>query len=335
LAYFCTTQTLEARDARKLFLFIVILETAVTLESFGVYVIRLATGVYERAPEHAVSLLAFIFFLVALTSGDQISRRRRNIYSVILVMIGLTAILSRARTLWVQIFLCPFILLPIEKKTAVIRSLVKPAVLVVILLMPVLLGVSTIYRNVAQELSQRVVETTALIQATEQISPIISSDRRVVEVKSALGTYRESPNLLDFVVGFGNGAEFYAPSAALGMGSRPGYKHHIHNGYVSLFFRMGISGLTFFLLFAFSALRNMYTVAKQPVEANLHVHPEASGLARSLIPKVIFVYFVATLIELLTIYSFIGDIKWGILFGLFRAANLESGTISKTTNSTN
>ena len=328
LAYFCTTQTLTARDARKLFLFIVILETVVTLESFGVYIIRLATGDYERAPEHAVSLLAFIFFLVALTSGGQLSRRRKNIYSVILVIIGVTAILSQARTLWIQIFLCPFILLLIEKKTAVVRSIVKPAVLALILLMPFLLGVSAIYRNVARELSQRVVETTTLIRATQQVMPILSGDRRVVEVKSTLGTYRESQNVLDFIVGFGNGAEFYAPSAALGMGSTPGYKHHIHNGYISLFFRMGILGLTFFLLFASSALRSMYEIAKQPVGTNLRFGPGASSLTRSLIPKVIFVYFVATLIELLTIYSFIGDIKWGLLFGLFRAANLESGEIA-------
>ena len=90
LAYFCTVQTLEARDARKLFLFIVILETAVTLESFGVYMVRLAAGIYERAPEHGISLLAFIFFMTSLASGKKLSRRRRNAYSVLLVIIGIS-----------------------------------------------------------------------------------------------------------------------------------------------------------------------------------------------------------------------------------------------------
>jgi len=68
---------------------------------------------------------------------------------------------------------------------------------------------------------------------------------------------------------------------------------------------MGVIGLTTFLLFAFSALKHIHAASKS--------HPE-----NSLIPKVMFVYFAATLIEFLTIYSFIGDIKWGVLLGLLR-----------------
>lgn len=314
LAYFCTTQTLEARDTKNFFLFMVVLETAVTLESFSVYTIRLAMGVYERTPEHAISLLAFIFFLVALTAEDRSSRRRRSVYSVALVLIGVTAILSRARTLWVQIFLCPFILLLVEKKTVVVKSTLRPAIFALVLLIPFLLFMGTVYHSVVNILGQRITETVMLTRTTRQIAPALSNDRRVVEIKSAFGVYRESPNILNFMVGFGNGAEFYAPSAALGMGSRPGYKHHIHNGYVSLFFRMGIVGLTSFLLFAFLTLKSMYVAAKHRiVGANLRVRP--------LISKVVFIYFAATLIELLTIYSFIGDIKWGVLLGLFRCTS--------------
>jgi len=42
-----------------------------------------------------------------------------------------------------------------------------------------------------------------------------------------------------------------------------------------------------------------------------------------IISRVIFVSFVLTLMELMTIYSFVGDIKWGVLFGLFRTINSE------------
>ena len=310
LAYFCTTQTLGTRDAKKLFLFIIILETAVTLESFSVYAVRLAVGIYGRTPEHSISLLAFVFFMVSLTSNDQLSRRRRNIYSAILVMIGITAMLSRARTLWLQVFLCPFILLLVERKTVVIRSLFRPAVFALVLLIPLSLFVGAMYRNVIGELGLRIGETLKLLRTTEQASAALSGDRRVVETKAALDVYLESPNILNFIAGMGNGAEFYAPSAALGMGSRPGYKHHLHNGYVSLFFRMGVVGLTLFLLFAFSMLRSMYVDIK-------HRH---AGL---IISRVIFVSFVLTLMELMTIYSFVGDIKWGVLFGLFRTINSE------------
>jgi hypothetical protein len=306
LAYFCTVQTLEARNARKLLLFIVILETAVTMESFGVYMVRLAAGIYERAPEHGISLLAFIFFLTSLASGEKLSRRTRNAYSVLLVIIGITAILSRARTLWVQVMLCPLILLLVERKA--IKAMIRPAAIALTLLVISLLGFSAVYRNIARELRQRVTETLELTKSSRQLTPVLSLDRRVVETKSALSRYAESPNFLNFIVGFGNGAEFYAPSAALGMGSRPGYKHHIHNGYVSLFFRMGVVGLASFLLFAFSALKSMYTSAR-------HNDGEMPGP----MPKVIFVYLVATLVEFLTIYSFIGDIKWGVLLGIFRS----------------
>lgn len=310
LAYFCTTQTLESGDAKRLFLFIVILETVVTLESFSVYAVRLAMGIYERTPEHTISLLAFIFFMVALTSEDRLSSRRRNLYSVMLVMIGITAILSRARTLWVQVLLCPFILLLIQKRTIVIRSMFRPAAFALVLLIPFLLLVGAVFHNVASELGLRISETFELLWATEQTSTALSGDRRIVETKAALGTYLESPNVLNLIVGMGNGAEFYAPSAALGMGSKPGYKHHIHNGYVSIFFRMGVVGLTLFLIFTFSMLRSMYVFIKH--------HDQELVISRA-----IFVYFVATLMELMTIYSFIGDIKWGVLFGLFRIMNSE------------
>ena len=304
LAYFCTTQTLKARDAGKLFLFIVILEAAVTLESFGFYAVKLAMGTYERAPQHAISLLAFIFLMTVLASKDRLSRRRRNIYSAMLVVIGLTAVLSQARTLWVQIFLCPFILMLVERKTAVVRAMFRPAVVALFLLIPLLLGVSAIYHNVVRDLGGRIAETATLVKTT------LSSTSRIVEAKAALSRYTESPKALNFVVGMGNGAEFYAPDVALGMGSSPGYKHHIHNGYVSLFFRMGVVGLIFFFLFASSTLKRTYVVAKLHIRSNV-------------IPAVIFVYFAATLIELLTIYSFFGDIKWGILFGIFRCVSLD------------
>lgn len=307
LAYFCTVQTLEVRDVRKLFLFMVILETVVTLESFSVYMVRLAAGIYERAPEHGISLLAFIFFLTRLASREKLSRRRRNAYSVLLVVIGITAVLSRARTLWVQVMLCPLILLLVERRA--VKAMIRPATIALALLVVSLLGFSAVYRNIAHELRQRVAETLEVMKSTEQLTPVLSLDRRVVETKSALGRYAESPKFLNVIVGFGNGAEFYAPSAALGMGSRPGYKHHIHNGYVSLFFRMGVVGLASFLLFAFSAIRSMYALAR-------HNDGEMPGL----ISKVIFVYLVATLVEFLTIYSFIGDIKWGVLLGIFRFA---------------
>jgi O-antigen ligase len=299
LAYFCTTQTLKARDAGRLFLFIVMLEAAVTLESFGFYAVRLAMGTYGRAPQHAISLLTFIFLMTALASGDRLSLRRRNVYSAMLVVISLTAVLSQARTLWVQILLCPFILMLVERKTAVVRAILRPAAFALILLIPLLLGVGAIYRDVVSDLGGRIAETATLVKAT------LPGTSRIVEARAALSRYTGSPNVLDFVVGMGNGAEFYAPDVALGMGSRPGYKHHIHNGYVSLFFRTGIVGLIFFFLFAASTLKRMYVVAKLSLRSNL-------------IPAVIFVYFVATLIELLTIYSFFGDIKWGILFGVFR-----------------
>jgi len=315
LAYFCTTQTLKARDARKLFLFIVILEAAITLESFGLYVVKLAMGAYERAPQHAISLLTFIFLLAALASGNRLSRRRRNVYSVMLAIIGLTAILSQARTLWVQILLCPFILLLVERKTAVLKSILRPVAFALILLIPFLLGIGAIHHDVVRDLGQRITETVTLVKATGQIAPTLSSTSRIVETKAALSRYTESPNVLDFVVGMGNGAEFYAPKVALGMGSKPGYKHHIHNGYVSLFFRMGIVGLIFFFLFASSTLKRMYAGANLRVRSNL-------------IPAVIFIYFALTLIELLTIYSFFGDIKWGVLLGIFRCISL-NGSIGE------
>lgn len=309
LAYFCTTQTLKTREAEKLFIFILVLETVVTLESFLFYVIRLAAGVYERAPQHPVSLLALIFFLVTLTSEGQLSRKRRITYWSLLLVIGIIALLSQARTLWVQILLCPFILLLIERKPLVIKSVFKFAVCILILLIPILIYISSI----TQELGQRVTGTLELVRDAWDLAPALSGDRRVVETKSALNHYAESSNILNLLVGFGNGAEFYAPSAALGMGSRPGYKHHIHNGYLSLFFRMGITGLTAFLLFAFSALRSMYAVARH--------HDEKMPAAYLIMSKVIFVYLAATLLEFITIYSFIGDIKWGVLLGLFRSVS--------------
>ncbi len=309
LAYFCTVQTLEARDARELLLFMLVLETAITLESFSVYMVRLAAGIYERAPEHGISLLAFIFFMTRLASREKLSRRRRNAYSVLLVVIGITAILSRARTLWVQVVLCPLILLLVERRA--VKAMIRPAAIALALLVLSLLGFSAVYRNIGHELRQRVTETLELVRTTQQLTPLLSVDRRVVETKSALSRYAESPKFLNFTVGFGNGAEFYAPSAALGMGSRPGYKHHIHNGYVSLFFRMGVVGLASFLLFALSALKSMYTSARYSDGETPGEYP--------LISKVIFVYLVATLVEFLTIYSFIGDIKWGVLLGVFRS----------------
>ena len=120
---------------------------------------------------------------------------------------------------------------------------------------------------------------------------------------------------LDLIAGFGNGAEFYAPSAALGMGSKPGYKHHIHNGYVSLLFRMGIVGLVIFLLFAYVELKTMRRTV-------MSVRSGAGGLKAevAVIPTTLFAYFILTLVEFLTIYVFIGDIKWGVLLGIFRVS---------------
>jgi len=229
-------------------------------------------------------------------------------------------LLSGARTLWVQVFLCPIILLPISKKSTVVKSLFKPAAIAAILLILFLLRMGTVSRDISEELGQRVSETFALIRATRQVAPVLLTDRRIVETRAALNTLTDPPNILNYVVGFGNGAEFYAPSAALGMGSEPGYKHHIHNGYVSMLFRMGIFGLGIFLLFVLSMLRNMYCFIKY--------HSGKPETSEILISKTVFVYFVATLVELLTIYSFIGDIKWGVLFGLYRCASQQELNIS-------
>lgn len=306
LAYFCTAQTLKLKDAQKLFVFIIILETVVTLESFIFYIARLAMGIYERSPQHSISLLALIFFLIILTSKKRLLLKKRFVYWILLLIIGITSMLSQARTLWVQIILCPFILLLIERKRLVAKSISKLAIYALILLIPLLLSFS----NITHELGQRVTGTFALIRAAREISPILSADRRVSETKSTLNKFAESPNILNFLVGFGNGAEFYAPTSALGMGSKPGYKHHIHNGYLSLFFRMGLVGLSAFLIFSFSTLKSIYLISKH---GNGKPPPEHMQIS-----NVMFVYLAVTLVEFLTIYSFIGDIKWGVLLGLFR-----------------
>jgi O-antigen ligase len=314
LAYFCTVQTLRAENVKRLFLFIILLETAVTLESFGVYAVRLSKGFYERAPEHSISLLAFVFFLVLLSSRRELSRWKNLICFILVVIIGITAILSQARTLWAQMLLCPFILLLVERKSIVAASILKFAVYALMLLIPLSLIFSDAYYNITESLNQRIRETSAIFKSNRQFAPVLSADRRVVEVKATMNMYSELPNPADFLVGFGNGAEFYAPSAALGMGSRPGYKHHIHNGYISIFFRMGILGLLAFLVFIFFTLRNINGAIRHGFIS------EKASIWTLSIQKSIFIYLILTLIEFLTIYSFIGDIKWGVLLGLYRVS---------------
>ncbi|MBD3183957.1 hypothetical protein GF312_16855 [Candidatus Poribacteria bacterium] len=311
LAYFCTTQSLKSKDAVKLFLFIIILETVTTMGSFAYYLLRLVSGSYQRSPIHSISVLAFVFFMVSLTSKKSIS------YLFLTVVIGITALLSGARTLWIQLLLCPLVIFLVMRKIVIVKVLFRQAFVVMLITALISLAYGHILKDIAGEVTYRITKTMNLLETDQSINPTISSDRRVVEVKASLGTMFDSPNILNVLLGFGNGAEFYAPSAALGMGSAPGYKHHIHNGYVSLLFRMGLIGLLIFLIFSFSIINSISKKISSPVA----LHPLSFNVATS-----ILVYFMLTLIEFLTIYNLIGEIKWGILLGIFRV--IADGSIS-------
>jgi O-antigen ligase len=135
-----------------------------------------------------------------------------------------------------------------------------------------------------------------------------SASYRLSEPEVIIDKFRKSDDLLRWVIGFGNGAEFMPKQIHKMYASTDYLVHNVHNTYAAIFYRMGLLGLTLFIIFILSSIKIMIWLISNH---NLISEGDMDVI------KIIMIMFITTVIlENNTIFTFIGDMYWGVLLGI-------------------
>lgn len=303
LAYFLVITTMEKSDIGYL------MGWTVVAHFGGAMVLisqRLMSAInYDPVRFGGPNLLPLIYFMLLSIHHD---RRRRILYLLCALINLLIILLTFSRRAVLSIVIIILLVLATEKGVGKLTIGLKRTLSFGLICVLTLIGIMimTEYtgwgRVLIKDINSKVNDTYTLGVREESASYRLSESWKTIE------NYKKSDSLVRWVIGFGNGAE-YVPEKLDRQYAKTNYLvHNIHNTYATVFFRMGILGLILFIMFIVSTSWYMIRL--------LRIKNGLSDRERDIV-RVIFIMFITTvLVENNTIFTFIGDMYWGILFGI-------------------
>ncbi|HEY76421.1 MAG TPA: hypothetical protein G4O00_09610 [Thermoflexia bacterium] len=274
---------------------------------------RLAGKMVRVADQFWVNKLLLLPFLgVAL--GARLSKSQLMRYGSALVVTMLSVFVSMYRTALIVGGVLLLLAVPLRKCPRLVRNLVAIAILVLFIsafLISLLraggLGGQMVWKlgKVFDAFRTRL-ESMGVTDTSMEV--------KLVEIQSVLREFRTNGTLLEWLGGFGAGAQYGASEVSRvsagflrweQMFGPSGQVHHIHNFFFAALFRYGLTGILLLLV-----LFLQISIALSMWQKRVRGTPSWS------IMRSILLYWVGTLLVLNLFPFFWGDVNWGVLLAL-------------------
>jgi O-antigen ligase len=137
---------------------------------------------------------------------------------------------------------------------------------------------------------------------------------KLVEAESVVNELRKRGSFLNWLAGFGSGAQYNANAKVELSTGLQRYQqvygvseltHHVHNFFAAALLRFGVLGAVILVVLL---LRIWYDIRKLGIRL--------SGTSSGTMLRTILAYFIVTLVVMNLFSSFWGDANWGILLAL-------------------
>ncbi|MBN1580632.1 MAG: O-antigen ligase family protein [Anaerolineae bacterium] len=263
--------------------------------------------------------LSWIYLLLVLGHWREHQHGKVRYWWAILlaVLVLLAGILSLERRDWVFI-ICAIlgVVWVARRRVSTVRTIV--AVTSVLVLMSAILAVVFIeqFGALIDVVVNRIEFTFEAQSGLDR-----SSLQRFVEIRVASEYALQSGGIANFLWGMGSGAVYYSPvpvpSHSIREGApQTGFYHQIHNTYFSVLFRMGIIGLTIFMLFLISLL---FRTWRHLCVVRRNIRTDPRQMDRFLLTATLLLFLVITVAVAWNVGYGIGHIQAGIVLGLLGA----------------
>ncbi|MCD6180229.1 MAG: O-antigen ligase family protein [Bacteroidales bacterium] len=237
----------------------------------SINIIRNSTGLSNH-----VELLALVFLIISLKYPDiQIFKEKRTIYYA-LGILGISFILYFSRTMWVAVFILLLASFGYAKITLKALKYISLFVLLIVSFYIYLYSID-IRRNepgISTFLYKMKIAPEEIFLPKVDLNDHASlwDHWRAYEAKMAL----EQMSGFQHLVGRGFGSQvdllFVAPLDEKGMR----YISHLHNGYILIYYKTGIIGLLFYLLFILHLY--LHTFSKKEIYQTLPINNLISAI---------------------------------------------------------
>lgn len=219
------------------------------------------------------------FFLANLIlSSENINKQIyfKNLSCLIIVIIGI--ILTLERTFWIGLLI---ILTIIFIEGIMIRK-GKRVINILFLLILFLLSMVLLFKIMPENLNliisiiQKFYTTFSGEETTHMLDS--SAHSRLIEIQMVYEHFLKNADLANWLVGFGNGAQFENTSyMILTSGSSESLIHHIHNAYVATFLFNGYIGVLILLMIFITALFYFWAYRRK-IESKMMIIFYANGV---------------------------------------------------------
>ena len=315
LSLYITTKYFKKYNQYKLFLFITICSLIDLIpEVIDVLIQAISSDGYRR--QGTRNELLYSFFLVSFLAANK-SSSRKTFFCFISILLFFLTIISGSRSAIFLLLVNTFIIVYFTGARK-LTSTLKPLSISLLLISLVLLGIPQA-RDKAASFAQLAYGRVSSTYDPKSQTVDISTLGRLLEVKYAFAEFmRKSDNPVSFIsnalVGMGGGAEYKIPPDTIHprlknyLEAAGGKSHQIHIGFFSIFFRYGLIG---FVLFNFAYIYTLYKIFKL---SNYFV--KIKDYCGIVICVSIFTFFISKFINMISIYSIVGNLTMGVLLGI-------------------
>jgi hypothetical protein len=250
--------------------------------------------------------IKYLFPLVFSFLALNLIKEKRRFYLLMYLLSICLIIITNRRALWIEMILVHLLILLIfRKKIAITRVAVRICAVGGVLLIGIFSVPLT--RNIVMQVIPTLGQRLSSIPETEQSLGLTSA--RIMEVQQTLELMSMNGPFLNYTVGMGPGAVFFAPHTLVVEETaylQEGFRHTIHITPMNIFFRTGLIGLIAFYYFIYKILILIFHNMKKK-NGNIQKH---------ILLAVTSFYLIIAFIDSFKAYGLVGDPLFAFLLGL-------------------
>jgi len=250
--------------------------------------------------------IKYLFPLVFSFLQLNLIKEKRRLYLLMYILSICLIIITNRRALWIEMVLVHVLILLIFRKRIVITKAAIQIFAVICALLIVIFSVP-FTRSIALQMIPTLGQRLSSIPEAEQSLGLTSA--RIMEVQQTLEVMGRDGALLNYGVGMGPGAIFFAPHTLVVEEKaylQEGFLHTIHITPMNIFFRTGIIGLFAFYYFSYKILILLFRNLKR----------EKEKLQNQILLATTSIYLIIALIDSIKAYGLVGDPLFAFLLGL-------------------
>lgn len=309
LSYFIARNFINKQNITRLFYFILALEIIDSLIKLFIDMYLIKIGILFQpgfSRGLAASFLPLIVALLKINDNHNLKPTHRVFWFVVFFINSITIVISMYRAYWLVMLLSIALVLFLNRKPFnFIKQIIKISVvslIIFLILMP-------IYNDLPDVIIKKISDR---LESSTDSRTDWSLSYRKEEIKHVLMHFEKEGTLLDYIVGFGAGAEYYLGLANRVEGSDSSYSHFVHNTYFSIFLRAGLIGNLLFVGILISVLKLWRNIRSLSVGS--------ISTFDSTIVKSIYIFFVGCIVTTFTRNEIIGSVQSGILIAILFAS---------------